>query len=50
MYRGFNIENISFTAKNDLVQQYERSILDIDINENLIDFLDDDYVFDDSVQ
>lgn len=46
MYRGFNIENISFTAKNDLVQQYERSILDIDINENLIDFLDDDYVFD----
>lgn len=48
MYRGFNIENISFKDEIDLVHQYESTIPNIDINEDLMNFLDDDFVFDGS--
>lgn len=49
MYRGFNIKNISFEGEIGLVQQYESTVINIDINEDLINFLYDDYVFDGSV-
>lgn len=48
MYRGFNIENISFEDEIDLVHQYENTVPNIDINEDLMNFLDDDFVFDGS--
>lgn len=48
MYRRFNIENISFEDEIDLVHQYESTIPNIDINEDLMNFFDDDFVFDGS--